>query len=74
MLAITMSFCESKFSKRTDSVALHGGYFGRGSGDIFLDNLQCSGTEPSLLDCDANPIGQHNCDHSDDAGVRCEGI
>ena len=57
-----------------DSVALRGGSFGSGAGDIFLDNLECSGTEPSLLDCDANLIGQpDNCDHSEDAGVRCEG-
>ena len=40
---------------------------------IFLDNVICQGTESSLLDCISNPIGEHNCDHSEDAGVRCEG-
>ena len=54
-------------------MALSGAYFGNGSGDIFLDNVVCSGTESSLLECRTNPIGQHNCDHSEDAGVRCEG-
>ena len=55
------------------SLALDGAYFGRGSRDIYLDNVVCSGMESSLLQCRTNPIGQHNCDHSEDAGVRCEG-
>ena len=33
----------------------------------------CRGTESSLLECSTNPIGLHNCDHSEDAGVKCEG-
>ena len=33
----------------------------------------CKGTESSLLECSTNAIGQHNCDHSEAAGVRCEG-
>ena len=34
----------------------------------------CSGNEASLLECvyDAD-IGSHDCSHSEDAGVRCEG-
>ena len=35
--------------------------------------MVCRGTESSLLQCRTNAIGQHNCDHSEDAGVRCEG-
>ena len=57
-----------------DSLPLHGAFFGSGSGPIFLDNVICRGTESSLLQCRTNPIGQHNCDHSEDAGVRCNGI
>ena len=35
----------------------------------------CTGIESSLLDCAAGEeVGSHNCDHSEDAGVRCEGI
>ena len=60
-------------SHSTGSVALGGGYFGNGSGDILLDNVVCRGTESSLLECNTNPITQHNCDHFEDAGVRCEG-
>ena len=55
------------------SVAVQGAIFGSGSGSIFLDNVLCRGSESSLLDCNTNAIGQHNCDHSEDAGVRCNG-
>ena len=44
-------------------------FFGQGTGPIFLDDLGCVGTESSLLDCTA--VTQHNCAHSEDAGVRC---
>ena len=40
---------------------------------ILLDNLVCNGQESTLLECVHNPVGEHNCDHSEDAGVRCEG-
>ena len=56
-----------------DAVPLRGAYFGSGNDSILLDNVVCSGAESSLLECNTNPIGQHNCDHSEDAGVRCEG-
>ena len=52
-------------------------HFGRGPelSPIWLDNVRCSGTEASLLDCLNNPgslsIGVHNCFHGEDAGVRC---
>ena len=47
--------------------------FGAGARDILLDNLACNGDESSLLECQSNPIENHNCDHSEDAGVRCQG-
>ena len=56
-----------------DAVPLGGAYFGSGNDSILVDNVVCSGTESSLLECNTNPIGQHNCNHSEDAGVRCEG-
>ena len=41
---------------------------------IWLDNSVCNGDESSLLECNTNPIGQHSCNHSEDAGVKCNGI
>ncbi len=46
------------------------GGFGKGKGSIFLDNLKCSGNEQTLLKCSYSDT--HNCDHSEDAGVRCQ--
>ena len=44
--------------------------FGEGSGSVIvLDNVQCTGNEASLSNCSA--LSVHNCEHSQDAGVRC---
>ena len=42
-----------------------------GAGQIWLDNVQCRGTETRLIDCPANALGSHNCAHFEDAGVNC---
>ena len=59
-----------------DHIALKNGaeFFGSGLDQIWLDNSICNGDESSLLECNTNSIGQHNCDHSEDAGVICNGI
>ena len=62
-----------EFSLFVDPLPLRGAFFGSGSGPILLDNVVCRGTEPSLLQCNTNPVSENNCDHSEDAGVRCEG-
>ena len=56
------------------AVSAHGSArFGRGNGTILLDDLACSGSESFLTECRHSGIGTHNCGHSDDAGVVCEG-
>ena len=55
------------------TVAVGGAFFGEGSGPIFLDNVDCTGTESNLTQCSHGGIGIHNCDHGDDAGVICAG-
>ena len=57
----------------TGSIPYPYAYFGQGSGDIWLDDLRCSGTESSILDCTHDGIGVYAsyCGHDDDVGVEC---
>ncbi|XP_044844273.1 scavenger receptor cysteine-rich domain-containing group B protein-like [Mauremys mutica] len=50
-----------------------GARFGQGSDLIWLDDVNCAGTENALSDCGARPWGTNNCNHGEDAGVVCSG-
>ncbi|NXK51698.1 DMBT1 protein, partial [Chauna torquata] len=43
----------------------------QGTGQIWLDDVNCAGTEDSLAHCRASPWGQNNCNHGEDASVVC---
>ena len=56
-----------------DALPVRKATYGASLGPILLDDVVCTGTEPSLLMCERNPIREHDCDHTEDAGVICEG-
>ena len=51
--------------------ALQGSDVPDGSGQIWLDDVNCTGSGKNLSSCSHKGWGNHNCDHSQDAGVEC---
>jgi len=50
-----------------------GNRYGPGTGQIWLDNLACTGSETHLFNCSHNGWGRHNCGHMEDVSIRCYG-
>ena len=48
-----------------------GGSFGEGTGRIWLENVQCTGSERALTNCTASFNITDSCTHSQDAAVQC---
>ena len=57
----------------TDAIAFSNAHFGAGTGPIYLDNVDCSGSESNLIDCQHSPSVYCRYGHNEDAGVRCQG-
>ena len=63
-------FCRELGFKQAER-ATHRAAYGKGNGQIWLTELQCSGDERSLTECDHGSWGENKCDHGEDAGVVC---
>ena len=53
------------------AIAVQQGAFGRGTGPILLSNVDCTGTESSLLSCRHTEETNVYCSHLFDVGVVC---
>jgi len=53
------------------TAARHNAFYGQGSGQIWLDNLNCFGNEWTIGNCSHGGWGFNNCGHDEDASVRC---
>ena len=60
---------ELKYGKAV--AARHGAFYGWGSGQIWLDNVNCVGTEVTIGSCLHRGWGSHDCSHSEDASANC---
>ena len=74
--------CRNNFTHAAARVVCHmlgyndsGQYIGTrysaGSGQIWLDNVQCSGTEMNIASCQYHDWGNHDCRHDEDVSVSC---
>ena len=58
----------------TDAVAFGSAHFGAGTGPIYLDDVGCTGSENNLINCSQSSSVTCFGSHSQDAGVRCQGL
>ena len=46
-------------------------FYGEGIGPVWLNNLNCTGTELTIEDCSSSGFGILDCNHREDASVEC---
>ncbi|XP_062601529.1 deleted in malignant brain tumors 1 protein-like isoform X4 [Saccostrea cucullata] len=63
--------CSMLGFSRENAVAKSGAFFRPGYGQIWMDEVKCTGTEINLFQCPKADIGKHNCGHNEDSGVIC---
>nr|XP_034316959.1 deleted in malignant brain tumors 1 protein-like isoform X6 [Crassostrea gigas] len=68
---LSVVVCRSLGLPWTTSEAYGGAVYGQGSGPIWLDDVNCKGSETSIEKCSHRPWGSHNCNHGDDVSINC---
>ena len=48
-----------------------GSEYGAGDGEIWLENLECTGEETTVLECNAGDFGENFCWHFEDVSISC---
>ena len=67
--SIYLSIC--CITREVDPIILPPGTFVSGSGEIWMTNVQCLGSESYLIECAHQALGKHNCEHSQDVMLSC---
>ena len=60
------------FNDELGATSRQSSFYGYGSGKIWLDKLNCTGSEATLMDCPRGvKVGDAVCDYTDIAGAFC---
>ena len=56
----------------SDAVYCYNSYYGYGNGTIWMNYVNCGGSEDRLIDCSTSyGLGAYNCEYYEIAGVYC---
>lgn len=56
---------------REKAKSFGGALFGEGSGPVWLDYVNCEGSEARIEECEISSWGSSSCDHSHDLSISC---
>jgi len=62
-------FASYRFGNKIDNSE-----YSRAVGQIWLDNVQCTGDEEDIGECTHSGWGVHDCEHREDVAISCENI
>ena len=48
--------------------------YGAGTGQIWLDDVECQGSETFIGDCPHRRWGYHDCQHHEDVSITCTNV